>query len=167
MDLQLTRIPIAKAELLIRKPADEVYEAFIYPAGTTKFWITKSPGKLEVGKHIRWEWEMYGVSSSNDVKILDPAKRILLEWGAAEKPTAVVWTFTPRTNDTTFVCITNSGFSGDGDSVVEQAMGSAAGFELGLAGLKAYIQHGIELNLIADRFPDDILNRKKSNSPTK
>jgi uncharacterized protein (DUF2249 family) len=45
-------------------------------------------------------------------------------------------------------------------------MESAAGFELVLAGLKAYIQHGIELNIIADRFPDHIVNRLKSNSPT-
>jgi len=45
-------------------------------------------------------------------------------------------------------------------------MGSAAGFELVLAGLKAYLEHGIELNLIADRFSDLLVNRLKSNSPT-
>jgi uncharacterized protein (DUF2249 family) len=51
-------------------------------------------------------------------------------------------------------------------SVVDQAMSSAASFELVLAGLKTYLEHGIELNLIADRFPDHIINRVKSNSPT-
>jgi hypothetical protein len=55
--------------------------------------------------------------------------------------------------------LTNSGFSGDGDKVVEQAMGSASGFELVLAGLKAYLEHGIMLNLVEDRFPDHLVKR--------
>jgi uncharacterized protein YndB with AHSA1/START domain len=157
MDLYLTKIPIAKAEMLIRKPAGDVYEAFVNPAHTRKFWFTKSTGRLEVGKRIRWVWETYGVSTSVDVKILDAGKCILLEWGVDENPTTVEWIFSPRTNDTTFVSIINSGFPGDGDKMVEEAMGSAVGFDLVLAGLNAYLEHGIELNLIADRFPDRIV----------
>jgi hypothetical protein len=37
INLQLTREPIAKAGMLIRKPAAEVYED---PNITTKFWFT-------------------------------------------------------------------------------------------------------------------------------
>jgi uncharacterized protein YndB with AHSA1/START domain len=157
IELRLTKIPIAKAELLIRKPVAEVYDAFVNPAHTRKFWFSKSTGRFEVGKRIRWEWEMYRISTSVDVKILDPGKRIVLDWGVDENPTTVEWIFTPRANDTTLVSIINSGFSGDGDKVVEEAMSSAAGFELVLAGLKAYLEHGIELNLIADTFPDRIV----------
>ncbi len=145
--------------MLIRKPADEVYEAFVNPAITTQFWFSKSSGRLEVGKFIRWDWEMYGVSTMVDVKELEPGKHILVEWDMDKNPTAVEWTFTLRTPDTTFVSITNSGFNGDGDRVVEQAMGSAAGFGLVLAGLKAYLEHGIRLNLVEDRFPDQLINR--------
>ena len=53
--------------------------------------------------------------------------------------------------------ITNSEFSGDGDKVTNLAMDSAVGFSLVLACLKAYLEYGIELNLIADRFPDLLL----------
>jgi hypothetical protein len=42
----------------------------------------------------------------------------LLEWGTDEKPTTVEWILTLHANDTTFVSITNSGFSGKGDKVV-------------------------------------------------
>ncbi len=49
----------ATAEMMIRKPIAEVFEAFIDPAITTKFWFTKSTGKLEVGKQVDWIWEMY------------------------------------------------------------------------------------------------------------
>jgi uncharacterized protein YndB with AHSA1/START domain len=46
-DLQLTQAPVAKAEMLIRKPSAEVFEAFVNPEVTTKFWFTKSSGRLE------------------------------------------------------------------------------------------------------------------------
>jgi len=37
----LNHAPVAKAEMLIRKPVEEVFEAFIDPAITSKFWFTK------------------------------------------------------------------------------------------------------------------------------
>ena len=36
---------VAKAEMLIRKPVAEVFEAFVDPAITTQFWFTKSSGR--------------------------------------------------------------------------------------------------------------------------
>jgi uncharacterized protein YndB with AHSA1/START domain len=110
---------------------------------------------------------MYGVSTTVVVKSLEPGKRIMVEWGVDEEPTTVEWTFSPITDDTTFISITNSGFSGGGDKVVALAMDSAAGFELVLAGLKASLEHGIELNLIIDRFPDDLVSQPSQPHPTK
>jgi hypothetical protein len=65
----------------------------------------------------------------------------------------VEWLFTPHTDDTTFVSITESGFSGDGDSLVQQVTASTQGFTLVLAGLKALLEYDIRLNLVADRYP--------------
>jgi uncharacterized protein YndB with AHSA1/START domain len=149
--MQLNQAPIAKAEMLIRRPVTEVYRAFIDPAITTKFWFTKSSGRLEAGQRVVWEWEMYGASAEVDVKSLEPNKRILIEW--SDPPTSVEWTFTPHGPDATFVSISNSGFSGDGDAVVNEAIGSTEGFTLVLAGLKALLEHNIALNLVGDRFP--------------
>ena len=39
-----------EAQMLIRKPIEDVFEAFITPEITTNFWFTKSTGKLEEGK---------------------------------------------------------------------------------------------------------------------
>jgi hypothetical protein len=50
--------------------------------------------------------------------------------------------------------VTNSGFTGSGDEVVKQALDSTGGFALVMAGAKAFLEHGIALNLIADRYPD-------------
>jgi uncharacterized protein YndB with AHSA1/START domain len=37
-----------KAEMLIRKPVAEVFEAFINPEITSKFWFTSGSGRLAV-----------------------------------------------------------------------------------------------------------------------
>ena len=145
---------IAKTEMLIRKPVAEVFEAFINPAITTKFWFTKSSGKLEAGKQIRWEWEMYNASAEVDVKVIEPNSRIIIDWGDPGQKTTVEWIFTPRPDDTTFVSITNYGFQGTEDEIAEQAIGSTEGFTFVLAGLKALLEHNINLNLTADRFPN-------------
>ena len=99
---------------------------------------------------------MYHASAQVSVKAIEPNRRILLEWSAYGTPTTVEWLFTARADDTTFVSVTNSGFSGDGDTVVQQALSSMEGFTLVLAGLKALLEHDIRLNLVADRFPAGI-----------
>ena len=144
---------IAKSEMLIRKPVEQVFGAFIDPAITTKFWFTKSSGKLEAGKQIRWEWEMYNASTDVVVKAIEPNRRILVEWMAYGDPTTVEWIFTSRPDNTTFVSITNSGFHGAEEEIAENAISSTEGFSFVLAGLKALLEHNINLNLIADRFP--------------
>ncbi|MCI0709925.1 MAG: SRPBCC family protein [Chloroflexi bacterium] len=144
----------AKVEMLIRKPVAEVFEAFTNPDITTKFWFTKSSGKLEPGKTVHWEWEMYGVSVPVDVKEVEENKRILIEWPGYGGTTTVEWRFDGRADDTTFVSITESGFSGD--DVVSQVIASTEAFTMVLAGLKALLEHDILLNLVADRFPDGI-----------
>lgn len=146
--------PVAKTGMLIRKPVSEVFEAFVNPDITTRFWFTKGSGRLQEGEKIRWDWEMYNVSVQVSVKAVEQDKRIVIEWEAGNAPTTVEWVFSSRSDDTTFVSVTNSGFSGDGDEIVKQALDSTGGFALVLAGAKAFLEHNISLNLIADRFPD-------------
>jgi uncharacterized protein YndB with AHSA1/START domain len=152
---ELTSEPVAEAALLIRRPVGRVFNAFVDPVSTTKFWFTKSSGKLEAGKKIRWDWEMYNVSVDVLVKEIEPNKRIVIDWGSpGENPTTVEWVFDEFSADQTFVSVKNFGFRGTADEIVKQALDSAGGFALVLAGSKALLEHGINLNLIADRFPD-------------
>ena len=151
--MKLEAAPVAKAEMLIRKPVAEVFEAFIDPAITSRFWFTKGSGRLEVGKEVRWDWEMYNFSVPVQVKEVEKNKRIVVDWGAYEEPSTIEWTFTARPDDTTFVSITNSGFTGSGDEIVKKALASTEGFTFVLAGAKAMLEHNIALNLVPDRFP--------------
>lgn len=146
----LKHAPSAKAEMLIRKPIEEVFEAFIDPTITSKFWFTKSSGRLETGRRVQWDWEMYGASTNVDVKEIEENKRILLEFG---DNTMVEWIFNSRAESETFVTITNTGFMGDVDEIIKQVADSTEGFTIVLCGLKALLEHDIVLNLVSDKAP--------------
>jgi uncharacterized protein YndB with AHSA1/START domain len=154
--LELTRVPGMKTGMLIRRPVSEVFEAFINPQVTTKFWFTKSSGRLETGRQVQWEWEMYDVSISITTRAIEVNKRILIEWPGYGSPTNVEWTFAAQEDGSTFVTIQEEGFTGNGDELVKQVTASTQGFSLVLAGLKAFLEHGIELNLVRDRYPHGI-----------
>jgi uncharacterized protein YndB with AHSA1/START domain len=155
-ELHLTQLPSAKTGMLIRRPAADVFEAFVDPAITGKFWFTKGSARLQPGREVVWTWEMYGMSITVAVKAVEPNRRILVEWPAYGSPSQVEWLFTDCGDGTTFVSITDSGFTGNGDQVVEYAKSSTEGFTLVLAGVKALLEHNIQLNLVGDRFPQGI-----------
>jgi uncharacterized protein YndB with AHSA1/START domain len=155
-NMQLTQVPVSKTGMLIRKPVTDVFEAFVNPEITSKFWFTKGSGKLEAGKQVQWEWEMYGFSIPVIATTVEPNQRILIEWPGQGSPTTVEWTFAPQKDGSTFVSITHAGFTGDGDELVKQVTDSTEGFSLVLAGLKALLEHNVQLNLVADRYPKGI-----------
>ncbi len=155
-NLQLKQVPITKTGMLIRKPVADVFEAFINPDITTKFWFTRSNGRLEAGKQVRWDWEMYGISIPVTAKAIEPNRRIAVEWPGYRGLTTVEWVFASQKDGTTFVSITETGFTGDGDELVKQVTNSTQGFSLVLAGLKALLEHNVRLNLVADRYPKGI-----------
>ena len=154
--LHLTRVPTTETGMLIRKPVGEVFEAIVNPDITTKFWFTRSSGPLAVGRPIRWDWQMYDISIEVTAKAIDNNRRIAIEWPGYSGPTTVEWTFAPQSDGTTFVRVTESGFTGTGDQLVKYVADSTQGFTLMLAGLKALLEHGVRLNLVGDRFPKGI-----------
>ena len=153
---QLTQPPVATAEMMIRKPVAAVFQAFVDPSVTSRFWFTGGSGMLEPGATVRWDWKMYDFSTQATVIEFEPDRRIRIDWATGDIPTEVEWRFTPRPDDTTLVSITNSGFQGNADERVAQAIGSTEGFAFVLAGAKAWLEHNVALNLVADRFPDGL-----------
>jgi uncharacterized protein YndB with AHSA1/START domain len=143
--------PIVETQMMIRKPAEAVFRAFIDPAITTKFWFTKSSGSLVKGEIIFWEWEMYGASAEIKVLEIIPNKKITIEWD--HPPTIVNFEFNSLSDDKTLVIIRNHGFHQTGDELIEAIKNNTGGFTTVLDGLKAFMEHGIELNLVKDKFP--------------
>ena len=156
---QSNNTPFVEAQMLIRKPIHQVFDAFIDPTITTNYWFTKSSGKLEVGKTVTWEWEMFGVSGKVLVKEIIPNKKISTEWG--DPATTVDYEFIALTDDTTYVIIKNYGFKQTGDDLIQVIKDSTAGFTTVLDGLKAFLEHNVKLNLIADKYPKEISEHGK------
>jgi uncharacterized protein YndB with AHSA1/START domain len=150
--------PCVEAQMLIRRPVSIVFEAFIDPELTRNFWFTKGSGKLEEGKTITWEWEMYNVSSQVFVKEILPDKKISVQWDQYQ--TTVDFEFMPLGADATYITITQYGFKTTGDALLAEINGASGGFTTVVDGLKAYLEHGINLNLIADKFPKELTDHK-------
>jgi uncharacterized protein YndB with AHSA1/START domain len=145
--------PAARTGMLVRKPVAEVFRAFIDPAVTTRFWFTKGSGPLAVGESVTWEWERYGASSQITPTVIEPERRIVHEWDGYTGRTTVEYRFAGR-GDGTFVSITESGWTGTAEELLGYVADSTQGFTWVLAGLKAVLEHDLELNLVMDRYPD-------------
>lgn len=144
---------VAKTEMLIRAPVARVFAAFTNPDVTSKFWFTGASGSLEPGKTVQWDWAMYGVSAQVLVKSLEPNRRIAIEWPGQGTTNTVEWLFTEKEGAGTVVAITESGFDPADSKLVDKVADSTGGFTLVLAGAKAWLEHEIQLDLVADRFP--------------
>ena len=144
----------AEAQMLIRKPVEEVFEAFINPAITKNFWFTKGSDRLQVDKKITWAWEMYNISTTVIAREILPDQRILFEWDNPAK--AVEINFKELDDDSTYVTITESGYDKTGDELLAAIKDSTGGFTTVLDGLKAFLEHRINLNLIADKYPKKV-----------
>ncbi len=147
-------VKCAEAQMLIRKPVEDVFEAFMNPAITKNFWFTKGSGRLEVDKEITWTWEMYNVSTTVVAKEILIDQKIVFEWDDPAK--TVEFNFKELDDDSTYVTITESGYKQTGDKLLEAIKDSTGGFTTVLDGLKAFLEHRINLNLIADKFPKEV-----------
>lgn len=162
--LQTDRQPLAKTGMLIRRPVAQVFEAFMNPDVTSKFWFTRSSGRLEVNQSVQWDWEMYDVSIPVTTKTIEPNKRIVFEWPGYSGSSTVEFLFLPLADGTTFVTTVESGFRGDVNELLKQVSDSTEGFTLVLAGLKALLEYDIQLNLVTDRYPRGMQEHPSQNS---
>lgn len=150
--MELETSPVVRTQMLIRRPAADVYRAFADPAVTSRFWFSRGSGPLVAGETVTWWWDVYGVSTRVMVLETEEEERIVVAWN--DPATRVEWTFAPRRGGATLVTIVNSEFSGTGDERVRAALDAMGGFSFVLAAAKAWLEHGVALNLVADHNPD-------------
>jgi uncharacterized protein YndB with AHSA1/START domain len=158
MALQLVKSPSAQTGMLIRRAPHDVFEALADPSITTRFWYTKSSGRMEESAELTWEWEMYGVSGKVWVREVAPDRCIRFSWEGYDPahPTTVEFLFVPYEDDATYVRITETGFRGDGDTQVSRALDSTGGFTFLLSSLKAALEHDITLKVTLDAHPPNL-----------
>ena len=147
-----TNDPIAKAEILIRKPIEEVFNAFIQPDLITQFWFDKCSGPIEKDASIEWTWSMFDMSILVVMQKFINNEKIIMSWGEDKDQSTLEWTFTQRSDQTTYISLINSDFQGTEAEKVSKALDSTGGFNLVIAAAKAYLEHGIKLNIVKDKF---------------
>lgn len=143
--------PEVQASMLIRRPAHDVYEAFVDPKMLSRFWLSKASARLEAGKTVRWDFKIKGASADVQVKGLVPNRKIHIEW---DEGVQVEWLFEEKAKDQTNVKITVSQIKGDWKEMMAYGVDTVQGFTIVLCELKALLEKDISLNLIYDKFPD-------------
>jgi uncharacterized protein YndB with AHSA1/START domain len=148
----------AEAGMLIRKSIEDVFEALVDPEITTQFWFTRSTGRLDREKTVEWTWDMYALTVPVRVTALEYPTRLVMEWGEPGDLSTVEWTLRSIAAKGTFISVVNSGFKGSADEILGMVRNSTEGFALVLAGMKAWLEHEVKLNLVVDRHPERIGN---------
>jgi uncharacterized protein YndB with AHSA1/START domain len=156
--LELTKVPSVRVGMRIRRMPADVFQAIVDPDITSKIWYTKSSGKMTPGAELVWEWEMYGVSSRVSVEEVEENSRVVFTWSGytPSHPTTVEFRFIRMRDDTTYVQVTESGFTGTGDELVRCVADSTGGFTFFVSALKALLEHDIALALVLDAHPADL-----------
>lgn len=153
MSRDTLRTLAARARMVIHCPTDVVFDAFADPDVTTRFWFSRADGRLGPGVRTHWYWDQAGVSTAVDVLEYDRPHRLRVDWSDPDDTSTVTWTFTALAPDRTLVEVVDTGFSGDAAAIVARALDSTGGFHLVLAGAKAWLEHGLALELVRDSLP--------------
>ena len=144
--------------MLIRAPPESVFDALTNPSITTRFWYTKSSGRIAQGAELVWEWEMYGASTHVKVIEVQANRLVRFNWDGFDstKPTTVEFRIIPYHENTSYLRITETGFTGDGDTQTERAIDLTGGFTFMISALKAALEHDITLRVTGDAHRFDL-----------
>ena len=98
---------------------------------------------------------MYNVSTAVLTKEIVPNEKIVFEWGESPKRT-VEFLVKPLSDGSTYAVAREYGYQETGDDLIAAIKDSTGGFTTVLDGLKCWLEHGINLNLIHDKFPKEV-----------
>ncbi len=142
----------AKAKVCIRKPPSEAFHAFADASAMSRFWFTRRDDGLAQGETVKWYLGDREDAFAFDVRVveLDRPGKIVIEWGNAGANTQVTWLFDETEGGDTILTIEETGFTGSSDAIVERALDSTGGFNQVIIAAKAFIEHGVALNVVAD-----------------
>ena len=143
----------ATARTIIRRAPTEVFAAFVDADKMSKFWFTRTDDRLKEGETSRWALGSAADAFSFDilVKELREPEKIVIEWeGPDGSTTLVTWLFEETGQGDTILTIEETGFSGSRNDVVERVVDSTGGFNQVIIAMKAFVEHGVAVNVVAD-----------------
>jgi uncharacterized protein YndB with AHSA1/START domain len=133
-----------KAALQIHKPVSEVFEAIVDPVKMSNYFISKSSGRMEEGRQIKWQFPEFDMEFTVEVGKIEKDKYISFSWEMDSIKLLVEMTLIPKNNDSTLVTVTEKSRKNDEDGI-KWLKGNTEGWANFLACLKAYLEYGINL----------------------
>jgi uncharacterized protein YndB with AHSA1/START domain len=142
----------ATASVRVHKPPKDVFNAFVDPNAMSKFWFARRDKGLVAGKSATWALGTAADAFAFEilVKELQAPHLLVMEWENGPAPTKVVWTFTAIDTGSTILKVVESGYAGTEAEQVAKALDSTGGFNQVIIAAKAWIEHGVALNVVAD-----------------
>jgi uncharacterized protein YndB with AHSA1/START domain len=134
--------------MMIRRPAGEIYRAFVEPEMLTRFWLSGASGPLIVGQPVRWDFMVPGATLLCEARVLEEAKRIEVGWPDG---TTVTWNFSPGIESTTLVKVEHQGFQGSPQEQLDAAIDSTQGFSIVLCDVKVLLETNASPHLVRDK----------------
>ena len=143
----------ATAKTTIRKPPHEVFAAFADAGEMSRFWFTRRDDGLKAGESCTWYLGDGPDAFAFEIRVLevDHPNKIVIEWNNGAEDTRVTWLFERTDQDDTVLSIEEIGFTGDDDAMIARVLNSTGGFNQVLIAAKALVEHGVRLNVVADR----------------
>ena len=120
----------------------------------SQFWFTREDDGLKAGEPSTWALGAGPDAFRFDVEVreVEPSRKIVIAWGHDEEnpETVVTWTFEETEGDDTILTIVETGFTGDDEARVARALDSTGGFNQVIVAAKAFVEHGVAMNVVAD-----------------
>lgn len=138
--------PKFEVQLKIRKTVHEVFEAVVDAKKLSGYFTKTASGRLAEGTTVMWSFPEFPDEFPVKVREVVPDQLIVLHWESQEGgyDTKVEMSFKPLDDGNTMVQVRESGWR-DTPKGIESSYGNCAGWMQMACGLKAFLEHGINL----------------------
>ncbi|GCL74925.1 hypothetical protein PN4B1_49190 [Paenibacillus naphthalenovorans] len=133
-----------QTKIEIRKPAADIFEAFVDPVKIGNYWFSSGSERWAKGKTVTLRYEEY--DAQGDIHVLDMIDhhKIVYEWGREEgEPHTVTITFHATSPETTVVEVTEEGFDDRDPDLIPKLIDNKEGWVFMLTCLKGYLEFGV------------------------
>ena len=135
----------ASASLKICKPVEDVFEAIVDPEKMSRYFISKSTGRMESGKTLTWKFPEFDMTFPVEIIRAEKGRPITFQWGSMDGSNTVVEiSLDPRGDKETLVSV-KEGTKENNEAGLKWMRGNTEGWANFLACLKAYLEYGINL----------------------
>ena len=130
----------------ILKPVHDVFEAIVDPDKMNKYFISKSTGRIENGKTLKWEWEDFDAEHEIKVQKVEQDKLVSFKWDGSGVECVVNITLESKGENKTVVKITEEDWASDFDGA-KRCMGQVEGWTHFLCCLKTFLEYNVNLRV--------------------